>query len=237
VCSLRAPADPRTPLLDPLGAAAVHEKVVPLNRELTRFGEAAPAPPGHYRLGPVTAGTSTMAPPLVQDHFAAAQFEQLDDAARLSRPAFEKMDAGFALASDALDLGADLSRGITVETLIVDRPDTPGAGDGRYTDPAPYALSATRQMASLETSASAQAPLATTGKERYAPPFDHESPARLIDERFAVVFVDTLVPPTDGPATAASKGAALQALGDYVGSHPRQRGRLQVIPEHEMATA
>ena len=36
---------------------------------------------------------------------------------------------------------------------------------------------------------------------------------------------------------AAAACAALQALGDYVGSHPRQRGRLQVIPEHEMATA
>jgi hypothetical protein len=231
VVSQRALPEGAEPLLDPLGGAAVHEKACPLNRRLTKFGEAEIEGAGGYDLGQdaVTVGGAPVEHRTVQDYFAAAQFEQLSDAERLSRPGFERMDSGFELESDALALGASLGDTVGLETVIVDDPG--------YAPP-PYELSAEAQGAALATSASSRGGLGAVGEERFAPPPGQRPPVSLAEERFVIVDSSTLKRPSPDPSPkdgTAGKGAAVQALEAYLRSHPERRGQAAVVPAPEAA--
>src|SRR5207302_9755432 len=92
-------------LVEPSGALTLRQKVLPLNRQLGRFGEAVPQGQDTFTLVDVRLGgvTATAAP--VLDNFAPGQFEQLSDADRLTLPSFEPMQAGFQVGLGALDFG------------------------------------------------------------------------------------------------------------------------------------
>jgi hypothetical protein len=217
------------PLVDPVGSATVRQRVVPLNRTVTKFGEAKPLGPGRYSLSSVTVGSAPAgALETVQEFFAPAQFEQLSDAERLSRPDFEKMDAGFTVASEAVTVGAAVGNTVVFNTIIVDAPDPPNVKRE-------YTVSAALQSAALGTSASALAPLTSTGEEKYAPSPDAEPLVALADEGYVVVRTDSLQEEPGVLDAPTTKGAALEALAARLDEQPRKKGRLQVVPVHELA--
>jgi hypothetical protein len=233
VCSLRS-IEGAAPALDPLGGAAVHERVVPLNRRLGKVGDAPAAAPGQFRLEGVTVGGTGSPFTLTQDFFAPGQFEAMNDAAKLSRPAFEKMDAGFAFGASGLAVpSVGRTRTFALETIVVDEPATPGGARSTRTLAA-SAVSEQRQLAFLGISAAARSPLANSGPARFAPPFASEPVARLDDERFVVVNRDSLAR-VPGTQPLDSKGAAHEALEQQVAANPAQRGLLIVVPELEAA--
>jgi hypothetical protein len=218
-------------LFEPIGGAEVHQKVVPLNRRITKFGEAPPS--GAFdrftvntvRVGQGQPGT----PSFVTDFFAPAQFEQMSDADKLSRPAFERMDAGVVVASTAVAIGTRaIGENATFQTIIVDDPDA---------EPDPYVMPEKRVLAGAAMSAAAQGPLQSMGTERFAPPWAQESPAKLADEEYVVVRSDTLFPPAAGPMAQRTKGAAEAEMADFFASEDNraQRGRLIVVPKYEAA--
>ena len=53
------------------------------------------------------------------DHFAAAQFLDLDEAAALSQPGFERMPAGVRARSDAVVAGTGRRRRVVYETIVI----------------------------------------------------------------------------------------------------------------------
>jgi hypothetical protein len=239
VCSLREPPGLTGPLIDPLGGVQVHQRVCPLNRRLERFGEVPPKDHNRFDLKAVSPDSTPPSFRLVQDYFAPAQFEALSDADRLSRPGFEKMDAGISLVSDAIDLGAAIGDTVSFDTTIVDAPDGVPIGDPSYVPQsgASYALPAARQTATLAGSAGGRSPLSTSGEQRFGPATDHEAPATLVDEAFLIVDRDTLKQSADLKEPIVGKGAGFQALDGYLRGHPEARGKLQVIPEHEFLVA
>ncbi len=229
VISRRSLPEGQEPFLDPLGGAALHEKALPLNRRLEKFGEAKVDPAQSFDLAPgaVTVGAVPAKTKMVQDYFAPAQFAELSDAEKLSRPGFELMDSGFELESEALALGSALGEQVELETLIVDDPT--------YSPPA-YVLSAEGQAAALSASASARSGLNSTGEERFSGPPGKKPPVSLAEERYLIVDSQSLKRPSPDPNPkdgTAGKGAALEELEDYLAAHPD--GRAEVVPVVEAA--
>jgi hypothetical protein len=225
-------------LVDPMGGLTLRQKAVPLDRTLTRFGEAPLAFPHRFApvLDQVQVGVGAVPRPgLVQDAFAPAQFEELSDADKLSRPSFEQMDTGLTLASERVEctLGGGV-RGLdaTYETVTIDapkRPPTPVPGG-------PWTLSSAQQLSVLDRAAAARSALLRTGLERFAPPPDAEPLARLDEEAFLVVGTEDLAPRPDVLKEPTTKGAAFQALDAWLAGRPEDRGALQVVPVHELET-
>lgn len=211
------------PLLDPLGGATVRQRVVPLNRTITRFGDARPTGADRYAVGAVTLAGAAAATVMAQEYFAPAQFQNLSDADKLSRPSFELMDAGVMLASDAIGVGVAIGTDVRFNTVV--------AEDATRTVTS-YTLGEAQQLAALGRSASAQAPLGTSGLAAYAPPAAAVPLVQLRAERYRVVDVDTLGGDT---TTYPTKGAAYDALDEQLARDPRQKGRLQVVPDQETA--
>ena len=161
----------------------------------------------------------------VTDYFAAAQFAELSDTDKLSRPSFEQMDAGVTLAGDAVVAGGAVGAAVEFETIIFDVPWVPRRG-------LPYFLPLLNQMTLLQRSATMLAPIKMSGLSRFAPPPAAAAKLAFDEETFVVADTSNAGLFSSIPVTF-SKGAALAALADHLVAHPEDTGRLQVIPEHE----
>ena len=121
-------------LVHPLAQLTVRERVAPLNRAISKVGNA-----------PLTGGATTVtlaakgigATPLpitataVREPFALAQYQEMSDDEKLARPSFEALDAGLQFGVEALayEYEALLDSAIAYETLLIDptRPPEPAA--------------------------------------------------------------------------------------------------------------
>jgi hypothetical protein len=225
--SLAIPAGSTPPVLvDPLGGISLHEKVLPLNRKITKFGEARPIGPDHYNVTLVRVGGApapSWAP--VKDYFAIGQFQELSDPEKLSRPSFEPMDAGVSVASDAAAHGGSFGIDVVYETIIVDAPDSIRLV-GIYT------LGLATQMNMTSRSAAATAPSWKTGLNAYNPGLDAAKPFKDAETTYTVASTVDLSGRFDiGQGTI---GETYDALNAYLETHPGERGELQVIPLHEL---
>ncbi len=215
-------------LIDPAAGASLRETVTPLNRTITRFGAAEPeGGPTRFDVSQVTlAGTTVPHPQFVTDAFASAQFEDLSEDDRLSRPSFEQMDAGVGLAADAVAAGAVVGMKIEYATKIVDsayvtRPSGP------HRPPAGVVLGAAARAA-------ARVALNAGGSNGFHLPPATPPLAGLVGERFVVASsFDLSARPDITPA--GGKGAAFQALAAHLARHPEDRGRLEVMSLDELS--
>jgi hypothetical protein len=215
-------------LLDPLGEAVLRQKAVPLNRPITLFSHAKPRGPGRYQVSSVSiGGTKVPGWEPVRDYFAPAQFEDLSDAQKLSRPSFEKMDAGVAVGSGAIAAGPHETVDLEYETVVVTAP-WQTTKSSRYKPPSRV------QEGMVKVGASARSQLKATGHEKYVDRSDPGPAVSLADELFVIVTTaDQRLANVQGNEPAA-KGAAFQTLANLETADPSARGCYQVVPVHEV---
>jgi hypothetical protein len=109
-----------TLVLHPLGTVRVSQKSVPLDLTVARVGQQRPSDANRFELH-VTGGALAKigdAP----ESFPAAQFLDLDDAAKLSRPAYERQHGGIdlALAGVQHTSAHAVARTVRYEEVIID---------------------------------------------------------------------------------------------------------------------
>jgi hypothetical protein len=213
--------------VDPGGAAILRQTVVPLNRKITRFRAAKLEGPDRYGVTLVRINNSLQAEANpVTEYFAVAEFDDLTDTEKLSRPSFEHMDAGISVGAGVISTGSSIGAKLEYETIILDAPWQRRSGP-------PYSLAQDLQLLMLENGASVRAPLKSTGLNKFAA---RRSKLSMDDDRFAIASTldGTAIP---GLTAATTKGVALAALADHLKAHPEDRGRLQVVPEYEVVGA
>ncbi|MEP6733162.1 MAG: DUF6603 domain-containing protein [bacterium] len=226
--SVKTPGpDDQHVLIDPVGGVVLRERVLPLNRRFTKFGEATPSGPGRYDVTAVTLGGSVASYVTVQDHFAQSQFEQLTDAQKLSLPSFTKMDAGVDIASDSITAGPGLGTDLVYETRIVDAP-----WSVRHAPPYPFPIR--NQNIMVAAGAAGRSPFRSRGAEKFMPAgvSDAGTMVSVSAEPYVIAGIDDL-------ATRANfgidltKADAFSALEHHFELHPEDRGSLQVVPRAE----
>ena len=175
---LRANAGAATDiLLHPLGTLTVKQGVAPLNMDISRFGQAAPAGPRRFTITGANLGGQDQTSLPVRDFFAPAQFIELTDDQKLSRPSFETMDAGISFGSDALSFTSDTTdwlevKTIEFETWILDS-ETGEARRSEAEKPQPqqpplfYQLSRTLLLQQARFGAAGSSQLRRSGKAKY----------------------------------------------------------------------
>jgi hypothetical protein len=94
-------------LAHPLGRFVFSQRVAPLGLELSRFGAGRVSGPTRFEVTAVTVGRQQLtSPPRVREHFARAQFVEMSDEEKLTRPSFEELDAGVEFSSEAFHVPA-----------------------------------------------------------------------------------------------------------------------------------
>jgi hypothetical protein len=112
-------------LLHPLGTLTIKQNVVPLNVDISRFGQTPPAGATRFSISNIKLAGSDEHFNTVRDFFARAQFFEMTDDQKLSAPSFEQMDAGVTFGSDDVtftDQAGDWLevKAIQFETWLID---------------------------------------------------------------------------------------------------------------------
>jgi hypothetical protein len=214
----------------PLATLEVHESIVPLGLAITRYGEASLSGANEFSITDFRVGTGGPGFTAVQDDFAPAQFFDLSDADKLSRPSFERHDAGAIMSGNLLANAALLSKTIDYETFFI---DTAG-GAIRVDEGVPQAFPWHVIQAVLLTGSAAQKEISHAGNLRYTAP---GNPIRVAEPAFAVVDTTSLTPQgaTDSGGTTYSDMQAM--LAGTLAASPAKRGSLQIVSTHELVAA
>jgi hypothetical protein len=118
--SLRELGSPGLLVLHPVGTLQVSQRFVPLNLTLDKVGNQRPA--DAKRVSAAVAAGALAVKGSIREKFAAAQYRDMDDAQKLSAPAYEPLDSGVELgaAGQPWATGPLAQRNVRYETIIVD---------------------------------------------------------------------------------------------------------------------
>ncbi|MGV9267633.1 DUF6603 domain-containing protein [Kitasatospora sp. NPDC003701] len=251
--TLRQLPDSDQLVLHPLGTLFVRQRAVPLGVRLDRIGAQRPSDGKRFAVAPAS-DSGLVRVSDTGDKFAMAQFQDMDDAAKLSRPAYENQDAGLELTAAAGTLLSPrvVRRSARYELHIIDSGVPESAAAARRVVPmaARSAVAAPKRFHNvspavfdqlLQGSSTSRSPVSRR-EARLRQPFPAAETVRLTDRRYVVANVRNNVqahPPTGGLASAAfnSRTTAEDALADWTGRDASLADQLHVIPADEAVGA
>ncbi|MCL7427054.1 DUF6603 domain-containing protein [Streptomyces sp. YS415] len=259
--TLRTLAPTEELVLHPLGSLFIRQRAIPLAVRLDRIGAQRPRDGKRFTVEPLS-GSGLVRASVTAEKFAMAQFQDMDDATKLSRPAYEDQDAGLELvaAQGAIASARVVKRSARYEQIVIDsrlrrqrgtvRPATRTIvqADGLVRQVAPTAAP-TKTLTSvspavftrlLEGSSTSRSPLSRREADQRQP-YAPDETVQVKGQRFVVAYLrnnaQAFPPASLGSATASfrSQAAAEEALAEWVIADPALIGQLHVIPESEAA--
>ncbi len=227
--STRQVEDPAAVFAHPLAQLGVQQRIVPLGLAITRFGQAALAGADEFTITDFRVGSGAPGHSTVQDNFAPAQFFDLSDTDKLSRPSFELHDAGVLMSGSLVTSGSLQPKSIDYETFFIDTPGVVRVDEG-VPQPFPWGVIDTV----LRSGAAARKSISLAGNRRYAAP---GNPIVVVEPAFVVVDTTSLAPHGPAPAGKTTYSDVNAILTDALAVSPDRRGSLQIIATHEMVAA
>lgn len=122
-----AMAEPATQLtrVHPFGTLIISQKMIPLNFEMEKFGNQYISDIHNVAIQTVAIGNQTAATTTLKDFFAVAQYKELSDDEKLSRPSFEEFNSGVRAVfnQDGADfsVGGAVRQNLEYEQIFIDR--------------------------------------------------------------------------------------------------------------------
>jgi len=228
--TLSAPKPDDTTLrVHPIGVLSVREKVVPLDLEITRYGNATPSDGNLFAISDVQINNDEETRQPIQDYFAAGQFLSLSDADKISAPSFEKYDAGVTIGSSNIVAGIDSPRTVVYEERYIDEP----TGFSRFARL--YAMPANIHLAMSRQGAGFASPLKNSGLFKYGAEVSGRA-VKTADPSYVITSVEDLSVRSDIVASGGDTYFQARAtLDSYLAIHPEETSNLQIQSLHEVA--
>jgi hypothetical protein len=223
--SLRAVDQAADLVLHPLGRLRVSQTAMPLALTLDRLGSQAPNDANRFGLRVLSGGLADGG--TARESFALAQYQDMDDASKLSRPSFELLPGGIELApaGTARRSSRVVRRIVRYEQHLID------SAFRRFTRFVSFLGGLfTHFLAGASVSKS---PLSRK-RQVQRQPFAAGDSITVKAEQFVVAFQANNQPVT-GQATFGSEAEARQHLQDQLARDPRAAQTMHVIPAYEAA--
>lgn len=211
-------------VLHPLGTLRVTQRLVPLGIPLDKLGTQKSSDARRFELA---AGAGTLERKAdVRERFAIAQFQDMDAAAKLSRPSFELVNGGLDLGMAGAPLATDhmARRIVRYEELIIDT-EYKRHQRVRKLNPGLF-------VHDLRSGAVAKSTLSRAHHSQLDP-FGADKVA-VAGDAFVVASVDTNQP-HQAAATFGSEPEARDYMTRVFKDNPSAAGTLHVIPASEAA--
>jgi Kelch motif/Galactose oxidase, central domain len=244
--SLRALPGTDDLVLHPLGTLTITQRALPLNVRVDRVGGQKASDGKRFTVAPAD-GSGLRRVADTADRFAMAQFQDMSDAAKLSRPSYETQDAGLELTAEGnvLATARVVRRAARYELHVIgDEPEQVSALATSTTVATPVKrFHSVPVFDELRPGASISRSPLSARVARQKQPFAAADTVRVDDQRFVVAYVKSnrqAFPPSRPgrprvAATFRSRATAEDALADFVTDDPALTGRLHVIPAAEAA--
>jgi hypothetical protein len=222
LATLRTLDEPDLLVLHPLGVLRVSQRTAPLNIDIQKVGNQATS---DIRKVQVEISSGPLAvKDTAREMFARGQYQELSDADKLSKPAFESLDSGVRLAGSGADwaTGVGADRNVRYESIVVDTLFE------RYARPF-YEWISLLFVHFRGGSATARSPLSYANEKKKQPFADKIA---IAGDAYVVAYTrDNTSVAND--AVFASQTEAEQYLAGEVSKTPALRKQLHVIPAME----
>jgi hypothetical protein len=222
--TLRA-VDPSLLVLHPFGSLTLSQRALPLNLKLDKVGNQQPDDVNQVDIrGVASAGTGLP----VNDHqeqFAIAQYQNMSDSDKLSRPSYQDIKGGVTIGSSDSALSSKMTRRtINYDVTIIDKDPQQPLLIGRIA-----ALSGLFHPF-LASNAAARSPLSYTGKTQLKPFTD----TIAVDQEGYAVSNTSDNKPVSANSSFSSEAMARDYMNSQVASNPSQAGAMHVLPNSEV---
>jgi hypothetical protein len=211
-------------VLHPVGTLRVSQRLLPLDLTLDKFGDQKPTDANRFALS-VTSGALAKTRDL-KEQFAPAQFKNLDDAAKLSQPAYVPQDSGIelAVAGTTYASGTAITRIVRYDVTIIDT-------KLRRSFTKFFIFAGALFNHFLRGASVARCELSAFRKAQTSP---FSEPVAVAPETFAVALRSDNTLFRSEAASFTSRVAANDYLARAVAKDPTLHGALHVLPQFEM---
>ena len=215
-------------LIHPLSRLSVRQRVLPLNREIARFGSARPSGAREFRITEARINGVLKEVTPVSEYFAPAQFFDMPDDQKLSGPSFESMAAGVRISGDRITFGAPVGADLSYEEIIVDstaKPEPPAPA------PPPTPLEMPSLVVQVQWNAANRSASLKSGIAKYRA---KGIAVTVIEPRFAIAQADDTAQPSAARNLSFSEAKA--KLRSMRRNNPAEFRLMNVVPEAEEVT-
>jgi len=210
--------------LHPIGTLQVSQRLIPLDLQIDKVGSQKPSDANRFAL--TVSGSSLTKVADLYEPFAPSQFQNFDDAAKLSQPAFVPHDSGVELAGGANYASATaITRNVRYDLTVVDSASEPVRS--RF-------FQNSRSMAArfLGGNSAARSVLSGAYQTKTHP---YSGGVKVATETFAVANASSNQVSHPEAEAFSSQGSAQDYLARAVSADPSLSGQLHVIPRSEVA--
>lgn len=228
--TLRA-VDPSLLVLHPFGSLTLSQRALPLKLKLDKVGNQKPDDVNVVDISSVSSNPGGGAPvtPLTlndeDEQFAIAQYQDMSDSEKLSRPSYQLLKGGVIIgSSDSMQSSKMTRRTINYNTTIIDKDPQQPVFKGRLA-----ALSGLFHPF-LSGSAAARSPLSYKGKTQLRPFTD----TIAVGQEGYVVSNTSDNKPVNTASSFSSEAMARDHMKSQVASNPSLADGVHVLPNSEV---
>src|SRR5206468_12080234 len=104
----------------PVGTLQITQRFAPLNLPLDKIGNQKPSDVNKVTVSVQSSGLAVKG--ALRENFAAAQYRDMDDASKLSAPAYEPLDSSIELGASGIPwlTGPSAQRNVRYEVIVLD---------------------------------------------------------------------------------------------------------------------
>ena len=211
-------------VLHPVGTLQVSQRAIPIDLTLDKDGNQQPSDANYFTLDVTSGGLSKLR--TLQEQFAPAQFKNMDDATKLSQPAYVPMDSGIELAAGSTYAsGTAITRNVRYDLTVIDT-------KLRRVVTKYYTYLGSLFTHFLTGSSVTRSVFSARVATQMQPYTDHVT---VNPETFAVALVTNNKVYSPEAASFPSQAAAQDHLARAVANDPTLGGTLHVLPQFEVA--
>ena len=214
-------------VLHPVGTLQISQRYAPLDITLDKIGSQKPADINKITVT-VADGSGLSKRGDVKESFAMAQYQEMNDAAKLSRPSFEKEDGGLELSvsGTSVTTGRAVKRIVRYELIVID------TNYKRFVKKFFNFISGLLFTHFLKGNAVAKSALSFKTKKQYQPYADK---IKVAPTGYAVA--SQMDNKAFNGAAFTSEAQAREYMNQQIAANPNLKEALHVIPQHELNPA
>ena len=202
--------------------------MLPLDYKMDKIGAQIPADVNIISITEAFSGPDKLTLHVYEDSFAPAQYKNMDDAAKLSSPSFQKMHAGVEITmGSTMQAGNMVRRKIEYELTIIDKESTKPLPKGKFIGPIVGLM-----PLFFKNSAVARSVLSNETKKKFNP-FDTKVKTKEAGFSVALSKNNHVY---DAQASFSSHAMAEQYKNELIKTDATLAESLHVIPDSELVT-
>lgn len=217
-------------VLHPAGSLLVQQKLLPLHITLDKIGNQKTADVREVFIQSASSNGTSLNLKEVRDSFALAQYQQMSDAEKLSRPSFEQLPGGVevSMGSNSIKNGRMVRRKIEYELTIIDKQPLRVLPFGKF-----FKEMGVLFFHFVNGNSAAKSKLSKATLVKKQPP---KQKLDLTEEGYTVAFTGNNKA-FNAQSTFSTEAEAQRYMQEQLTANPKLKKQIHIVPQFELQTS